>query len=119
MPLKDLKPLWQLCELNKNWTEQSASVSYTSNALSKNKPIPEGERQSGIVDQEEMSNGWEITYGVPESELARTKAMSIWGSLVKLYSRCDLTKTTDKLHAFAGLAQLFQEITGDEYVAGL
>jgi hypothetical protein len=31
----------------------------------------------------------------------------------------DLTRKSDKLVAFSGVARLFQDITGDEYVAGL
>ncbi|KZL74995.1 heterokaryon incompatibility protein [Colletotrichum tofieldiae] len=45
--------------------------------------------------------------------------LSAWRDLVKQYSRCALTKNTDKLPAFAGLAKLFQDITGDAYYAGL
>lgn len=42
-----------------------------------------------------------------------------WRDLVKKYANCSFTKTKDKLPAFAGIAKLFQEITGDEYFAGL
>ncbi|KZL80920.1 heterokaryon incompatibility protein [Colletotrichum incanum] len=45
--------------------------------------------------------------------------LSTWRDLVKQYSQCALTKNTDKLPAFAGLAKLFQDITGDAYHAGL
>lgn len=44
---------------------------------------------------------------------------SLWRDLVKSYSQCALTKPADKLPAFAGLAKLFQQATGDEYLAGL
>ncbi|KAH6999489.1 heterokaryon incompatibility protein-domain-containing protein [Ilyonectria destructans] len=44
---------------------------------------------------------------------------SLWRDLVKGYSQCALTKTEDKLPAFAGIAKLFQEATGDDYFAGL
>lgn len=44
---------------------------------------------------------------------------NIWNDLVKEYTKCDLTVESDKLVAFSGVAQLFQEFTGDEYVAGL
>ena len=43
----------------------------------------------------------------------------IWRDLVKKYAHCSFTKPADKLPAFAGIAKLFQEITGDEYVGGL
>ncbi|KAL2694758.1 hypothetical protein Neosp_001345 [[Neocosmospora] mangrovei] len=42
-----------------------------------------------------------------------------WRVLVEEYSKRSLTKPTDKLVAFAGIAKLFQENTGDEYCAGL
>ncbi|KAI0552835.1 heterokaryon incompatibility protein-domain-containing protein [Xylaria curta] len=42
-----------------------------------------------------------------------------WNELVKKYSRCALTYPSDKLFAIAGIAQLFRDATGDEYVAGL
>ncbi|KAI1307439.1 heterokaryon incompatibility protein-domain-containing protein [Xylaria venustula] len=47
------------------------------------------------------------------------KTLSTWRELVKQYSKCDLTKTTDKLPAFAGLVKTYQDVTGDEYLAGL
>ncbi|KPM43820.1 hypothetical protein AK830_g2815 [Neonectria ditissima] len=47
------------------------------------------------------------------------KVFSHWNALVEEFSRCDLTQPSDKLHAFAGIAKLFEEITGDEYAAGL
>jgi hypothetical protein len=44
---------------------------------------------------------------------------SLWLDLVRDYSSCNFTKITDKLPAFSGIARAFQEVTGDEYVAGL
>lgn len=43
---------------------------------------------------------------------------NLWNDIVKQYSRCDLTKASDKMFAIAGVAKLFHDITGDEYVAG-
>jgi hypothetical protein len=42
-----------------------------------------------------------------------------WYSIVEVYSRCDLTRESDKLHALAGLARRMYELTGDTYIAGL
>ncbi|KAF4464239.1 heterokaryon incompatibility [Fusarium albosuccineum] len=42
-----------------------------------------------------------------------------WNDLVKSYSKCSFTIPTDKLPAFSGIAKLFQELTGDIYIAGL
>jgi hypothetical protein len=47
------------------------------------------------------------------------KTLSSWRELVKLYSKCDLTYTSDKLPAFADLARAYQEIIGDVYLAAL
>ncbi|KAI0853597.1 heterokaryon incompatibility protein-domain-containing protein [Daldinia vernicosa] len=43
----------------------------------------------------------------------------LWIRYVNEYSRCTLTNPSDKLAAIAGIAQLFQDFTGDEYIAGL
>ena len=49
-----------------------------------------------------------------ESNIAR-----LWDSLLRSYTHCSFTKESDRLVAFSGIAHLFQETTGDEYVAGL
>ncbi|CAM1508857.1 Fc.00g025960.m01.CDS01 [Cosmosporella sp. VM-42] len=46
-------------------------------------------------------------------------AVDLWCDLVTGYSRCYFTKAEDKLYAFAGVAKLFQEVTGDRYLAGV
>ncbi|KAI1777278.1 heterokaryon incompatibility protein-domain-containing protein [Hypoxylon cercidicola] len=43
----------------------------------------------------------------------------IWRRLVETYSRCTLTRKSDKLIALAGLASEFQKVVEDEYLAGL
>lgn len=45
--------------------------------------------------------------------------IDLWIDLVASYSRCQLTRPSDKLFAFAGIAKPFQEITGDIYLAGM
>lgn len=42
-----------------------------------------------------------------------------WRDLVKMYSRCAFTKIEDRLVAFSGIAKVFQDITSDDYHAGL
>ena len=42
-----------------------------------------------------------------------------WNEIIQAYSSCGLTRSSDKLVALSGLARLFQDITGDEYLAGL
>ncbi|KAI4208857.1 MAG: hypothetical protein LQ351_008145 [Letrouitia transgressa] len=44
---------------------------------------------------------------------------ALWQKLVQRYSSCQLSRMSDKLPAFAGIAKLFAEITGDEYIGGL
>ncbi|KAI0194773.1 heterokaryon incompatibility protein [Xylaria flabelliformis] len=44
---------------------------------------------------------------------------NLWQNVVQRYSQCALTYPSDKLFAIAGIAQLFHDATGDEYVAGL
>lgn len=43
----------------------------------------------------------------------------LWRNLIKEYSAYSFIYVTDKLPAFSGIAKLFQEVTGDEYIAGL
>ncbi|KAF4832018.1 hypothetical protein CGCTS75_v004924 [Colletotrichum tropicale] len=43
----------------------------------------------------------------------------LWRDLVTAYSQCRFTRPEDKLYAFSGIAKLFQEVTGDRYLAGL
>ncbi|KAH8787227.1 heterokaryon incompatibility protein-domain-containing protein [Hyaloscypha finlandica] len=46
-------------------------------------------------------------------------AFNMWNDLVQTYSKCALTRSEDKLVALSGLACLFQDMTGDEYLARL
>jgi hypothetical protein len=43
----------------------------------------------------------------------------LYRDLVKNYAQCALTKVSDRLPAFAGIAKLFCEATNDTYLAGL
>jgi len=44
---------------------------------------------------------------------------SSWANLVHSYTSCSLTNPGDKLVALSGVAKLLQEVSGDEYLAGL
>ncbi|KAL9622025.1 MAG: hypothetical protein Q9160_003524 [Pyrenula sp. 1 TL-2023] len=46
-------------------------------------------------------------------------ALRFWQRIVEIYSRCDLTKSEDKLVALSGVAQQMRSATGDQYLAGL
>ncbi|GJC95985.1 Heterokaryon incompatibility protein [Colletotrichum higginsianum IMI 349063] len=43
----------------------------------------------------------------------------LWVGLVNIYSRCQLTFPEDKPYAFSGVIKLFQELSGDVYLAGV
>ena len=45
--------------------------------------------------------------------------IQLWKNIVKIYTKCALTMPNDKLVALSGLAKLYHEATGDEYIAGL
>ena len=45
--------------------------------------------------------------------------LRLWSKLVREYSHCTLTKADDKLPAFAGIANLFKDITRDVYLTGM
>ncbi|KAM5341826.1 hypothetical protein ACJ41O_014857 [Fusarium nematophilum] len=47
------------------------------------------------------------------------ESVNLWIDMVASYSRCELTRSEDKLWAFSGIAKLFQETSGGEYLAGL
>lgn len=58
--------------------------------------------------------------GLPWKDQAMsTPALRLWNHLVRAYSKCALTFPGDRLPAFAGIAELFREATGDQYLAGL
>lgn len=46
------------------------------------------------------------------------RAFALWNDLIEEYTKCQLTRQSDKLVAFSGLAKVFEKATGDEYVAG-
>ncbi|KAF5500103.1 hypothetical protein CGCS363_v006201 [Colletotrichum siamense] len=48
-----------------------------------------------------------------------SSASGVWMDLIYDYTRCKLTKPEDRLYAVAGIAKLFQQMTGDRYLAGL
>ncbi|WYZ39887.1 hypothetical protein EsH8_IV_000228 [Colletotrichum jinshuiense] len=47
------------------------------------------------------------------------KTLQSWAGLVGEYSSCQLTRPGDRLYAFAGVANFFQDFTGDTYLAGI
>ncbi|EXF86026.1 hypothetical protein CFIO01_07594 [Colletotrichum fioriniae PJ7] len=45
--------------------------------------------------------------------------LDLWIDMVATYSKCEFSVKEDKLYALGGIAKLFQEVTGDTYLAGL
>jgi hypothetical protein len=43
----------------------------------------------------------------------------LWNHILERYSRCNFTFSKDRLPALLGIAQLFAQVTGDEYIDGL
>jgi hypothetical protein len=50
---------------------------------------------------------------------SKTEQYSLWYKAVEEYSRRKLSVTSDKLPAISALAQVFQDLTQDEYLAGI
>ncbi|PVH70090.1 HET-domain-containing protein [Cadophora sp. DSE1049] len=48
-----------------------------------------------------------------------TSTIAMWNDIVKRYTRCALTVPNDKIVDLSGLAKLYQDATGDDYIAGL
>ncbi|KAF3061083.1 hypothetical protein GL218_02873 [Daldinia childiae] len=57
--------------------------------------------------------------GASNSRKMSDTLYNLWIKYIEEYSQCMLTNPSDKLAAIAGIAQLFQDFTGDEYIAGL
>jgi hypothetical protein len=53
------------------------------------------------------------------SRLDLEAANIYWRSIVTTYSACNLTQESDRLIAISGIAKKFQELYGDNYLAGL
>jgi hypothetical protein len=47
------------------------------------------------------------------------EAFHTWCAVVEMYTKCALTRPGDKLVALSGLAHVYLEVTGDEYLSGL
>lgn len=57
--------------------------------------------------------------GTENQGLFSAEEANTWKRLIRRYSRCDLTRPSDKLAAFAGIAKLFLQVSGDVYLAGI
>ena len=59
------------------------------------------------------------TYGLIRWPYWSTEAEQFWATFVKHYSRCGITKSSDKLVAITAIVLQLQKATKDEYCAGL
>ncbi|KAH8781636.1 heterokaryon incompatibility protein-domain-containing protein [Hyaloscypha finlandica] len=53
------------------------------------------------------------------AETANKEQYDVWYKSVEEYTRRELSVSNDKLPAISALAQVFQDLTGDEYLAGI
>ncbi|KAK2773829.1 heterokaryon incompatibility protein [Colletotrichum kahawae] len=53
------------------------------------------------------------------SGFTSSELLNAWEVSVESYSRCQLTRTEDKLYAFSGISKFFQQAAGDRYLAGM
>ncbi|KAF5565561.1 heterokaryon incompatibility protein [Fusarium napiforme] len=118
----------QLCEgplYNRGWAFQERFISPRVMHFGRNQMLWECRSRhrcetfpEGIPDREptkELDTLMEVQDNTQMTDdLAR-----LWCRLVQEYCKCSLTFPSDKLHAMAGIAKLFETVTGDEYVAGL
>lgn len=68
----------------------------------------------GVWEDEESGEGEQ-----DEEESKNEEALWRWNALIEDYSKRSLTKSEDKLVAVSGLAKIFQQGIGGEYIAGL
>jgi Heterokaryon incompatibility protein (HET) len=54
-----------------------------------------------------------------ERSLMHVGVFDFWRNIVQSYTMSELARPEDKVIALSGLAHLFQEVTGDQYLAGL
>jgi hypothetical protein len=57
-------------------------------------------------------------YSNPTSDPLR-EMQRLWGEILERYTRCNLTYTSDKLAALAGLAKVMHQAFNDQYCAGM
>lgn len=59
-----------------------------------------------------------LAHDPPQEPFTKRDFFNIWATIVQFYTRCDLTKPSDKLPALLSLSTELQKLTGDEYHEG-
>jgi len=95
--------IWECNELT---ASETAPLGFNHLPISMRDTLPTRRRfseLSGIINRSEL----------------RIISHSAWGYIVAMYSKCALTKETDKLVALSGLSNEIQGVLQDDYLAGL
>lgn len=81
----------------------------------------EARRRKGYWDTLRFyGRGWkDLELNKSTQEPGCSKAYDLWDALVQSYTKRDLTRESDRLVAFSGVAQLFQGLIDDKYLAGM
>lgn len=79
---------------------------------------PRFKSQSPAIDGTRLRCFSEEWYGLLKVDPA-LNPYDLWSNIVAAYTRCNLTKWTDKLVAIFGVAKHIQRIIDDQYLAGL
>jgi Heterokaryon incompatibility protein (HET) len=84
-----------------------------------------GERPTKVLDRMGRQSGWlfyaggKVEYNPPNDEHLIDEAYRAWMRVVTDYSSCNITRESDLLIAFSGIAKKFQSRLNDRYLAGL
>lgn len=71
------------------------------------------------TEDEPEENRALLNYKTFHSAHLSDETLSLWQDTTQHYGGLEFTRPSDKLHAFSGIAKLFQEVIGQEYLAGL
>jgi len=79
----------------------------------------ESSRKNMQIDQSFSSSLRRYLSSEPEPSEEISAQCKLWYKMLEAYTRCDLTKSEDKLPALAGLANAFSRRSGFSYTAGI
>ncbi|KAE9378668.1 HET-domain-containing protein, partial [Stipitochalara longipes BDJ] len=79
----------------------------------------ESSRKNMQIDQSFSSSLRRYLSSKPQANEGISAQCKLWYKMLEAYTRCDLTKSEDKLPAIAGLSNAFSRRSGFKYIAGL